>query len=269
MRMRLAGLEPVERQRHLDADVVGDLRQDLGFLHHLRAYSVATTSAETGPETMRADLLGHLGDVAARLEDQRRVGGDAVEQAEVVELADFLDVGCIDEEFHGRLLQAHRAVHGAIFGRIDPGPAAFALAETRGKVTRHEQTIRARAGARRRRRSWCRCRPSGHTPMRCPTACRSCRARSCACRSARARWRASSGTATAESVDPKKLRPITQVFDCPPIDRATCAVSSTGSPPTRCRRPAWWRACSCGRRRPSIRSRGPKGCGAPDTRPTG
>ncbi len=49
-----------------------------------------------------------------------------------------------------------------------------------------------------------------------------------------------------------------------PADRPRrCAASSTGSRSTRCRRPAWWRACCCGRRRPSIPNPGSKGCSAP------
>ena len=43
------------------------------------------------------------------------------------------------------------------------------------------------------------------------------RARSCGCRSDRARSPASCGTAR-RTVDPKKLKPISEVFDCPPLD---------------------------------------------------
>jgi hypothetical protein len=63
-----------------------------------------------------ADFLRHLDDAAARLEDQRRVGGDAVHEAEFGKLADFLGVGGIEEELHGfhpctlgrRVLSGHR-----------------------------------------------------------------------------------------------------------------------------------------------------------------
>ncbi len=48
---------------------------------------------------------------------------------------------------------------------------------------------------------------------------------------------------------------------------ATCVVSSTGSRSTRCRRPAWWRACCCGRRRPSTRSPGSRACSALSAEP--
>ena len=53
---RLAGLQPVQRQRHLDADIVGDLGEHLGLACIISEYSVAATSAETGPLTMLADL---------------------------------------------------------------------------------------------------------------------------------------------------------------------------------------------------------------------
>jgi hypothetical protein len=59
-----------------------------------------------------ADLLGHLGDLAARFQDQRRVGGDAVEQAEIVQLLDLLDVGGIDEKLHDGLLRIVRVSGG-------------------------------------------------------------------------------------------------------------------------------------------------------------
>ena len=101
---RLAGLEAVERQRHLDADIVGDLGQDLGFLHHAR-YSVAATSAETGPSTMSQISLV----TSAMLPPDFRISDGLVvtpsSRAEIVEFADFLHIGGIDEEFHGRLLR--------------------------------------------------------------------------------------------------------------------------------------------------------------------
>ncbi len=44
-----------------------------------------------------------------------------------------------------------------------------------------------------------------------------------------------------DGVDPKKLRPITHVFDCPPLTKEM-RISSTGSPPIRFPHPDWWRA---------------------------
>jgi len=52
-----------------------------------------------------AYLLGHVGDAAARLQDQRRVGGDAVEQPQIVQFLDVLDVSGVDKKFHGGLLK--------------------------------------------------------------------------------------------------------------------------------------------------------------------
>ena len=51
-----------------------------------------------------ADFGDHLLDRPAGLGDQRRVGGDAVEQAGRGELADFGNVGGVDKEFHVQLL---------------------------------------------------------------------------------------------------------------------------------------------------------------------
>jgi hypothetical protein len=48
-------------------------------------------------------------DVTAGLEDQRRVGRDAVDEAEVVQLTDFIDIGCIDKKLHGILPFGARA----------------------------------------------------------------------------------------------------------------------------------------------------------------
>ena len=137
------------------------------------------TSAETGPSTISQISLVTSAIAAARFQDQRRVGGDAVEQAEIVEFADFLDVGCVDEEFHGRLLRiVRRALRGA--------RPAFDLAESRGKVTRHERQF-APTGNGACRCS-CPCLRSGPIPMRCPTGWKSAgRDRARAARAARGR----------------------------------------------------------------------------------
>ena len=57
---RLAGLEAVDRQRHLDADVVGDACGGSRPRASSRRGRVATTSAQTGPCDHRADLLRSL-----------------------------------------------------------------------------------------------------------------------------------------------------------------------------------------------------------------
>ena len=50
------------------------------------------------------NLADHLAEVSAALGNQGRVGGDAVDQAEIVGGADFADVGGVDKEFHDLLL---------------------------------------------------------------------------------------------------------------------------------------------------------------------
>ena len=68
-------------------------------------------------------------------------------------------------------------------------------------------------------RCWCRCRRRVPIPIPCPRAWRSSPAPSCRCRSARAWWPASFGIGRSDGVDPKKLRPIEKVFDCPPLTK--------------------------------------------------
>ena len=65
--------------------------------------SVAATSALTGPGTSCADLGDDLLEVAPGLGHQRRIGGDAVEQAGCGQLLDLGHVRRIDEEFHAGL----------------------------------------------------------------------------------------------------------------------------------------------------------------------
>src|SRR5690606_12660476 len=60
-----------------------------------------------------ADLAQHLEEVAAGLPDQRRVGGDAVDESECGKFADLGDLGRINEEFHVfRLSLEHRRSAG-------------------------------------------------------------------------------------------------------------------------------------------------------------
>ena len=63
--------------------------------------SIAATSAETGPWHDVADLGDDVGDRPPGLQDERRIGGDAVEEPGLGKLADFGDVGRVDKEFHG------------------------------------------------------------------------------------------------------------------------------------------------------------------------
>ena len=62
--------------------------------------SVATTSALTGPCTIWQICLRICAVVAALLGQQRRVGGDAVDDAERHQRFDFLQIAGVDEELH-------------------------------------------------------------------------------------------------------------------------------------------------------------------------
>ncbi|KAI1692342.1 hypothetical protein DdX_21300 [Ditylenchus destructor] len=57
------------------------------------SWSSATTSAETGPSTILQNLGHHFQEVAPRLVDQRGVGGDAVEQPRLRQLANVVGIG--------------------------------------------------------------------------------------------------------------------------------------------------------------------------------
>jgi hypothetical protein len=129
----LAGLQAVEGQRQLDADIVGDLRQHVGFLHHRVVFGGGNFGGDRAVDD-GADFLGDFADVAAGFHDQRRIGGDAVDQAQVVEFADFVHVGCVDKEFHFTL--------PSCASRDCPGrslQSGFPLAQSGGKVTPHGQ----------------------------------------------------------------------------------------------------------------------------------
>ena len=68
--------------------------------------SVATASAEIGPLDQGADFGDDLGDVATRLGDQARIGGDAVHHPGGQQVLDDGDVGGVEKEFHGTSFSA-------------------------------------------------------------------------------------------------------------------------------------------------------------------
>jgi hypothetical protein len=99
-RQDLAGLEAVPGQRDFHRDIGGDGGKLAAFGQHVvgleRDHFGGDRALDEG-----ADLLGDFQDVAAGFQDEGRVGGDAVHHAEVVKLTDGVDVGGVDEEFHG------------------------------------------------------------------------------------------------------------------------------------------------------------------------
>ena len=88
--------------------------------------SVATTSALTGPCTSAADLLDDRARVAALLRQERRIGRDAVDDAERHERLDVAQIAGVDEDFHEDLSyivllrSSHRVRPGLRHRRSDP-----------------------------------------------------------------------------------------------------------------------------------------------------
>jgi hypothetical protein len=78
----------------------GDAGQLAALLHH----GVEVRRGDLGRDGP-GDQLGDLGDrlqeVASGFGDQGRIGGDAVDQARVGELAEEVDFGGVEEELHG------------------------------------------------------------------------------------------------------------------------------------------------------------------------
>lgn len=90
---------PSTVNRNLDADVGGDLDQMMRFRQHLFVLGGGDFGADRAIDN-GADVLKHVGEAATGLGHQRRVGGYAVDQAGGGQLADLIDVGGINKEFH-------------------------------------------------------------------------------------------------------------------------------------------------------------------------
>ncbi len=85
-----------------------------------------------------ADLLGHFHEIAARLGNQRGVGGNTVEQAGGGQFADVIDLGGVDEEFHAL----------SLFGQVPRTglmrPLALPRAQSQTRYSDHSRKIRDR-----------------------------------------------------------------------------------------------------------------------------
>ena len=135
----------------------------------------ATTSADTGPATMRADFARDFDDVAAGFQDQRGVGGDAVHHAQIVQLAD----GGEHRRYRQRISWARS--FGWVAVRVAAGLPQNGL---QGKDGRHggERVYRGgRAGRRADRRaawaaSWTTARPKAAAAPAISSRCRWARA---------------------------------------------------------------------------------------------
>ena len=98
-RQRLARLDAVLGERHLDDDVLVDGGEVAAFANHAGRVGGHDFGADRSLHGL-ADLLEDLAVVAALLRQQRRVGGHAVEDAERGERFDVLQVAGVDEQLH-------------------------------------------------------------------------------------------------------------------------------------------------------------------------
>jgi hypothetical protein len=108
-----AGFQPVPGHRHLDDDVVGELGEEPALFQHAGEIG----RDDFGRHRTGHDLANFLQDVGigpVGLQYERGIGGHAVDQTGFRKIADFRNVGGIDEEFHGVLfLRRGRGVHRA------------------------------------------------------------------------------------------------------------------------------------------------------------
>ncbi|MCY1307503.1 hypothetical protein D9M70_574290 [compost metagenome] len=98
-RQCLTSLEAVEREWKLDADIVCDLGNHCCFLHDLLVFGRSNFSRNRTLDD-GADFFRYFKNITARFQDQRWIGGHAIDQSKIVEFADFLDVRSVDEKLH-------------------------------------------------------------------------------------------------------------------------------------------------------------------------
>src|SRR6185437_14803970 len=94
-----AGPQPIPGQRHFYGDVLGDFREAVPLLHHaveIGGQNLGTDRAGNNG----ADLLQDIDIVAAGLGGERGIGGHAVHKPGRRVIADFLEIGSIEEDFH-------------------------------------------------------------------------------------------------------------------------------------------------------------------------
>ena len=107
----LQRLHAVARERHLDDDVLVDLRELAALGDHAGRVGRDDLGAHRALHEP-ADLLEDRARVAALLRQQRRIGRDAVDDAERHQRFDFLEIAGIDEELHDAHSILRRRDHG-------------------------------------------------------------------------------------------------------------------------------------------------------------
>ena len=99
-RQRLARPDAVAGERHLDDHVLVELRDFVSLAHHAVELGRDHFAADR-PLHDVADLLQFDFVVAGLLRQQRRIGGDAVDDADRDERLDLLDAAAVYESFIG------------------------------------------------------------------------------------------------------------------------------------------------------------------------
>src|SRR2546423_13864836 len=92
----------VLEHRDLDDDVVGDLRERLAFVDH-RVGVHGDDFGRYGSLNEGANLFQYVAriEIAGLFRQQRRIGGDAVDQSGLRRPTDVLEAGGVEEKLHG------------------------------------------------------------------------------------------------------------------------------------------------------------------------
>src|SRR5690606_5700988 len=174
-RQDAAGLHALARERHLDDHVLVD-GGDLASLAHHLVSGGGDHFAAHGTLHDAADLLHDLPGIPARLREQRRVGGGAVDHAERRQRLDVLDVAGIDKQFHRPSpgaaylrrpsVTVRRPAVGQRHGCLTPVPVR--VSDTRTQAVRPIISPRSRLSARPLRPGWTGPTGSAASPGRRP-----------------------------------------------------------------------------------------------------
>ena len=124
-RQCFARAHAVPRERHFDDDVLVDRGEVAAFAKHALPIGGEDFGTDGALHDV-ADLLHRLAIVAGLLRHERWVRRHAVDDADVGERLDFLDVACVYEQLHNRLLLLRFTLPLTVF-RSSPMPSIFTV----------------------------------------------------------------------------------------------------------------------------------------------